>query len=180
MSEISLYIDSFDLKKEGTKVNIKEGTLWRFSIEGSSAKSVGINISLKDLEEGTYLAVIAGDESRFRQPSRIYTRKNLPVNFSKYHSLPESVIGTKLTIEYYEPKGLKCNYSVIVKDIFYGFIGVGNPSSENMHNLKSGSWGNSGFVGCQKDIVCNEGLDWKNEKKLSYLSQFKSKYRHKQ
>jgi len=164
VSAISLYIDSFDLKKAATKVNLKEGTLWRFSIEGSSVKSIGIGISFQELGEGTYLAVIAEDESRFRQPPRIYTQNNLPEFFPKYHSLPETVIGTKLTIEYFEPKGLKCNQPIIVKDIFYGFIGIGNPSSENSLDLKSGFWGNSDFVSCQKDIVCTEGLNWKDEK----------------
>ena len=164
VSAISLYIDSIDLKKAGTKVNIKEGTLWRFSIEGSSAKSIGIGICFQELGEGTYLAILAGDESRFRQPPKIYTQNNLPVNFPKYHRLPETVIGTKLTIEYFEPKGFKCIHPIIVKDIFYGFIGIGNPSSENSLNLKSGFWGNSDFVNCQKDIVCTEGSNWKDEK----------------
>lgn len=174
---INLYNEPIDLKKEGTKIKLKEGTLWRYCIEGNLVKKIGIVFKFERLEEGTYLALIAKDESRFIQPPKIYTQATLPENFPRNHRLSGSVIGNKVILEYFEPKNIKVEFPIIINDILYGFVGIGpeRTSIDDPTKLKSGFRGNSEFVSCQKDVTCAEVSTWKDEAKSVVFIRIKAK-----
>mgnify|MGYP001132208189 CR=1 FL=1 len=139
---INLQIKPISLKENGVRIKLQNGTLWRYAIEGASAKGICVDLGNPRLPKGTYLALIAVDTTvSLNQPPRVYYQENL-LESHKTRGLTGCVYGNKLIIEYYEPGSLKNKEDIEIKWITYEFVGFGNPgkSSYNESGLKSGYW----------------------------------------
>lgn len=142
---IALQHKPISLKKNGISIKLKQGKLWRYAIEGTSVRNIGVNLGFPKLPKGTYIALIAADTTvSLIQPPRVYYSENL-LERHKKRGLTGSVYGNKLIIEYYEPDSLKKKEDIVIKRITYGFVGFGDPrkSYSNETELKSGYWGSS-------------------------------------
>jgi hypothetical protein len=101
----------------------------------------------------------------------IFLSENL-LERHKKRGLMDGVYGKKLIIEYYEPDALKEKEDIVIKRISYTFVGFGNKRISSYHEpkLKSGFWGSSEYLGCQKDVICSEIGNYQNgAKSVVYL-----------
>ncbi len=169
---INLHIKPISLKENGVRIKLQHGTLWRYAIEGVSAKGICVDLGIPRLPKGTYISLIAVDTTvSIVQPPKVYYQGNL-LERHKTKGLTGCVYGNKLIIEYYEPGSLKNKEDIEIKWITYEFVGFGNPgkSSYNEPGLKSGYWGSSQYSDCQKDVECQTYGDYRNEaKSVVYL-----------
>jgi len=158
---------SFSLKNKGTKIDLENGTLWRYKIETKSAGSILVNFKCPSLKKGSYLAFIASDTSlNLIQPPEVYQNDDILERHKKI-GLTGSVFGKSLIIEYYEPHSLQIGEDIVINYIIYGFVGFGKKiySINNSTQLKSGYWGDSAYPTCQHDISCAEYSNWQNAAK---------------
>ncbi|WP_340112983.1 T9SS type A sorting domain-containing protein [Maribellus mangrovi] len=151
------------IKKDGVCIQLKNGKLWRYSIEGESAGGIGFDLGFPKLQEGTYIAVFAPDTTYIKDPYKIYYSENLLKRHKKM-GIRGGVSGKKLILEYYEPDSIKNKENIVIKNIYYDFVAFPgrDPSSYNKPALKSGFYGSSEFPDCQQDVECTL---YKNEAK---------------
>jgi hypothetical protein len=163
---IDLETKPISLKENGICIKLKQGKLWRYAIEGESAGGIGFDLGFPKLPKGTYIAVFAPDTTCLIQPPKIYHSENLLERHKKM-GIIGAVVGKKLIMEYYEPDTLKNKEDIVIKRISYDFVTFNNqnPSSYKTHDLKSGYYGDSGFISCQKDVECTTYGDYRNEAK---------------
>lgn len=164
---IELRHEPISLKENGICINLEHGKLWRYAIEGVTARGIGVDLGFPKLPKGTYIALIASDTAvNLIQPPMVFHSENL-LERHKKRGIRSSVYGEEIIIEYYEPNVLKEKEDIVIKRISYGFVGFGNQrrSSLNDLDLKSGYWGSSEYSGCQNDIVCTDYGNYKNEAK---------------
>lgn len=163
---IDLRHEPISIKENGISITLKNGKLWRYAIEGKSAGGIAFDFGFPKLPKGTYIAVFAPDTTYLIQPHKIYHSENLLERHRKM-GIMGSVSGKRLIIEYYEPDTLKEKEDIVIKRIGYDFVAFGNrnPSSFKTPDLKSGFYGSSAYLSCQKDVVCSDIGNYQNEAK---------------
>lgn len=157
-----------DFMKVARKISLKEGTLWIFTIESNTAKSIGIYIKNIDIPQGAYLAVYPGFIPYEFEDPKILTKEI--ISKGKENGGPFKngfryrVYDKKIIIEYFEPTKTEYNPNIIINSFSYGFAeNINSAKDDNL--LKSGGWADTPALWCQKDVVCNEVITWKNQSK---------------
>jgi len=164
---VSLKVEPISIKKNGVCIKLKHGKLWRYAIEGTSARGIGVDLGFPKLLKGTYIAIFATDTTvKVISQTIIFHSENL-LDRHKKRGLISSVFGNRMIIEYYEPDTLKVKEDIIIKRISYDFVGFGDQKSSfyDKQQLKSGRWGASAYSQCQKDVVCSDIGNYRNEAK---------------
>lgn len=157
-----------DFMKAAQKFSLKEGTLWIFTIESKTAKSIGIYIKNIDIPQGAYLAVYPGFMPYEFEDPKILTKEIIQKGKNNdgpfQNGFQYRVYDKKMIIEYFEPAKLEYYPNIIINSYSYGFAENIN-SAKDDNFLKSGGWTNTPALWCQKDVVCNEVITWKNQSK---------------
>lgn len=153
-----------DIKQNGKKFTITEGTVWIYTIESPSAETIGIHFKDIDVPEGALLSLIQGDEYSLKEGPHIYTHEDInKLKFPRYSY--KFIFGNKMMIEYFEPVNSSEKRGVVIDQIEYGFYGVAKKKekSPDEKRLKSEVFGTSQYSSCQHDVVCQEVSGWENE-----------------
>lgn len=112
-----------DIKQNGKKFTIIEGTVWVYTIESPSAETIGIHFKDIDVPEGALLSLIQGDEYSLKEGPHIYTYEGInKLKFTRYSY--KFIFGNKMMIEYFEPFNSSEKRGIVIDQIEYGFYGV--------------------------------------------------------
>lgn len=154
------------------KIEIEEGTLWIMTIESKTAQSIGIKIANFDLPENVYFTIYSGTIPYLIQDPEVGFKENITDEI-KHNGFEYTVHDSKAIIEFFVPKGLQDEPSLIINKIIYGFKGLGKPgeiidykkykeenSKDSSSLLKSGGHTDSPALSCQKDVACQEVSSW--------------------
>ncbi len=102
---------SIDIKQQGTKYNLNEGTLYLYKIKAKNALSIGLIFSAYKVPKGATLFLYNADYSQIQGA---YTYKN-----NKKHNMfaIADFKGNELVIEYFEPNNAEFKGNVVLGSI---------------------------------------------------------------
>ena len=146
---------SFNSKENGKWTTLDDGSLlWKFTVTAKSAKSLDLTFSKFWLPDKTKffvynphsLETIGAITSEYLQGD-----KDNPSKFST------SIIrGDTLTLEYYQPKGVKDAPVIELLGVYYGYRTLSTIGNRSLFFQS---------YECEVDVRCSEGYNWSNEKK---------------
>ena len=160
-----------NFKENAQSFELKEGTLWIYTIESPTAAALSAIVKDFDVEEGCYFSVIPGFMPYEINEPETYLHGEIPQRTVE-RGLERSVDNTKLVLELFEPNNVKYERNYTINKICYRYAGgFGQALKKHMEeirdtvNFKSGFYGSSAYSGCQKDVVCTDIGNYQNEAK---------------
>ncbi len=142
---------TMNIKKDGTKVEIKEGTLWIFEVSTKTAESLNLKIRKFNIPDGAYLSFYSVQYPD--QDPTTFTKESVQKRNREPRWYSSTNFGDVVRIEYFESSGSTSNEEIILYNIDYIFAGL-RPTQQ--FHYKGGGFvdDNDPILGCQEDITC--------------------------
>lgn len=107
---------NIDIRESGTKIDIKEGTLWILKIKSKTAISFSPVIKRFELPEGAYLCFIP---QNIDSKPRTLTSKNILTEYREGDDYNAPPSGGEIIIEYFEPSNSLHTVPIILTKVIY-------------------------------------------------------------
>lgn len=145
----------FDMANSGTWFDLPTGDkIWQLNIGSPGALSLNLLYDKFWLPEGAKFFVYTSDKKH--SIGAFTSRNNKGRKETPQEFATGLLYGDNITLEYFQPKGVKEQGIVSIAYVVHGYRYIKLPS------MSTESIGDSG--GCQVNVNCSEGANWQSEK----------------